>query len=137
MKYLDFVAKGARATIKMILQDVAEHGLEGNSHFYIMFCTKYPGVQLSSAMKASYPERITIVLQNDFHDLKVFDDYFQVTLSFSEKYEVIKVPFESIYKFEDPSESFGLEFSVEVNNLLLEKEFDNIISIESLRNKRD
>ena len=137
MKYISFIEKGLRETVKSILASVSKEGLEGNSHFYITFCTKFPNVQLSREVREKYPERITIVIQHDFYDLAVFDTYFQVKLSFSGKYELVKVPFESIYRFEDPSESFGLEFTVPSSNLLLENEYDNVISIESLRNKKD
>ena len=85
-------------------------GLQGAHHFYITFRTNYPGVVLSKAMRARYPEEITIVLQHQYWDLEVADNWFEVTLSFNRISERLHVPFASIVTFADPSVEFGLQF---------------------------
>jgi hypothetical protein len=53
---------------------------------------------------------MTIVLQHEFWDLEVDANGFSVTLCFDESNERLKVPFESITSFVDPSVKFGLQF---------------------------
>ena len=52
---------------------------------------------------------MTIVLQNQFWDLKVNEIGFEVGLSFDDKPETLVIPFTAIKGFFDPSVQFGLE----------------------------
>ncbi len=103
--------RAQRGIVREALKHVAKGGVMGNHHFYITFDTRDPGVGLSDAMKARYPELITIVLQNQFWNLKVEDDAFEVGLSFNKVPEMLRVPFGAIRQFADPSQQFGLQFS--------------------------
>ncbi len=67
-------------------------------------------MQLSSRMKARYPDEITIVLQHQFWDLTVNDRQFEVGLSFSNIPERLIVPFTALTGFHDPSVPFMLKF---------------------------
>jgi hypothetical protein len=53
---------------------------------------------------------MTIVLQYQFEKLKVDDDAMQVTLSFNNVPENLKIPLASINIFADPSVNFALQF---------------------------
>jgi hypothetical protein len=68
-------------------------------------------VQISKALREKYPEEMTIVLQHQFDDLHVTDDFFSVVLSFDNVREKIQIPFDSLIAFADPSVKFGLQFS--------------------------
>ncbi len=103
--------RAQRGIVREALRHVARGGVMGNHHFYIAFDTRAPGVVLSDAMKARYPELITIVLQNQFWNLKVEDDAFEVGLSFNKVPEMLRVPFSAVRQFADPSQNFGLQFS--------------------------
>lgn len=100
-----------RGIVREALRHVAKGGTMGNHHFYIAFDTRAPGVVLSDVMKERFPELITIVLQNQFWNLKVEDDAFEVGLSFNKVPEMLRVPFGAIRQFADPSQQFGLQFS--------------------------
>ena len=95
--------------IREALRHVAKGGIMGSHHFFITYDTRAPGVAISDVMKAQYPEQITIVIQNQFFDLKVFDDAFEVGLNFNKMPEVLRVPFDAIRQFVDPSQNFGLQ----------------------------
>jgi hypothetical protein len=95
--------------VKKVLIRIENEGLSGEHHFYISFETDHPGVILSDRMK-KYPEEITIVLQNQFEDLVTRQEFFSVKLSFNGIKEVIRVPFDSLTNFVDPSEKFSLQF---------------------------
>lgn len=99
--------------VKNVLRQVAQDGLVGEHHFYLTYYTQSEGVVLSDKMRAAHPEEITIVLQNQFEDLEVDEDAFQVTLSFNNQAERLVVPFKALSKFYDPSVAFGLMFDVE------------------------
>lgn len=96
-----------QSIVRDALRHVAKGGTMGNHHFYITFDTQAPGVVLSDVMKAQYPEQITIVIQHQFFDLKVMDDAFEVGLSFNKMPEVLRVPYDAIRQFADPSQNFG------------------------------
>jgi hypothetical protein len=104
----DILATDAlRGLIRTVLQRVQKRGLPGEHHFYITFDTKAPGSILSKRLKDQYPEEMTVVLQYQFWDLMVYDDRFEVKLSFNTIPERLVVPFASIKSFYDPSVQFG------------------------------
>ena len=53
---------------------------------------------------------MTIVLQYQFWDLFVWDERFEVKLSFTNVPERLVVPFSAVKAFYDPSAQFGLQF---------------------------
>ena len=55
---------------------------------------------------------MTIVLQHQFADLTVADDHFSVTLFFAGKPSPMRIPFDAVTSFSDPSVGFGLQFGV-------------------------
>ncbi len=106
------------AALRGVLRDAlrvveSQGGLPGEHHFYITFETTRPGVVLPDRLRAQHPQDMTIVLQNQFWDLKVFDDALEVTLSFNRKRERLRVPFAAVTAFADPHASFGLQFQTE------------------------
>jgi uncharacterized protein len=105
-------------------------GMPGNHHFYISFVSRAHGVVLPPDILAKYPDDMTIVLQHQYRDLKVFDDSFHVTLSFGGIPKVVKVPFDSILRFFDPSVGFELDFDVKVADDLFEIEPETALGSE-------
>jgi len=73
-------------------------------------------VKLSSRLREQYPQEMTIVLQHQFWDLEVGDEAFEVGLSFSGIPERLRVPFDAITGFFDPSVEFGLQFATVVED---------------------
>ena len=108
--YDALVDDALRSVVRRVLRQVADKGLPGSHHFYISFRSTDPGVQLPEYLRAKYPEEMTIVLQHQYWDLVIADDYFEVTVSFNKQQERIKVPFAALSAFVDPSVRFGLQF---------------------------
>lgn len=107
----EFLAKEAlRSVVRAVLKQIKEEGLPGDHHFYISFHTTAPGVKISNRISAQYPREMTIVLQHQFWDLKVEDDYFEVRLSFSNIPELLVIPYSAVKVFFDPSVPYGLQF---------------------------
>jgi len=109
----EMLVQGAlRNVIRQVLENVATDGLPGEHHFYITFHTNMAGVEMSARLKERYPDHVTIVLQNQFWDLAVGEEYFSVTLSFSDVPERLVVPFMAIQAFYDPVASFEASFDI-------------------------
>jgi len=107
--YDQLVQKALRGVVASVLKKVSIEGLPGRHHFYIAFRTDHPGVAIPEHLRARYPEEITIVLQHQYWDLNVYEDRFEVALSFNKKPETLVVPFEALSGFMDPSVQFGLQ----------------------------
>lgn len=110
INYGQLMHKAMRQLMADVLSDVARNGLPGDHHFYIVFDTRHPGVDMAGSLKARYPEEMTIVLQDWFEDLAVMSDRFSVTLNFGNVPQPIVVPFKAVKTFADPSVEFGLRF---------------------------
>ena len=104
------VENGLRSVIREALRRVASDGWPGTHHAYITFRTDAPGVDVPDSLRARYPDELTIVLQHQFWDLEVEDDFFAVTLSFSKVGHRLVVPFAALTGYADPSVKFGLQF---------------------------
>ena len=142
MNYLQLLQKGLRFVVKSALQEVQQNGFVGDAHFYITFKTNFPGVQMPADLLEEYPKMMTIVLQHEFWNLKVYDQFFNVDLLFEEKIETLSIPFTAIYKFEDPNEPFALDFMVDaIENPMMKKagvkdnSDDNVINLDDFRKK--
>lgn len=112
----DILAQEAlRGVVRKVLSEVVKTGLPGEHHFFISFMTRAPGVRMSERLLAQYDKEMTIVLQNQFWDLKVTDSTFEVGLSFDGQPEMLSIPFSAIKGFFDPAVQFGLTFDVDAN----------------------
>jgi hypothetical protein len=111
IRYDVLLAEATRGVVRKVLAEVAKTGLPGDHHFFISFITKAPGVRISQRLLDQYPNDMTIVLQNQFWDLKVTEAGFEVGLSFDDKPETLVIPFTSIKGFFDPSVQFGLQLT--------------------------
>jgi hypothetical protein len=99
-----------RGLIRTVLQDVARDGLPGEHHFFITFDTRAEDVDIADWLRDRYPEEMTIVIQNWYDGLVVDEDGFSITLNFGDSPEPLRIPFDAIETFVDPSVEFGLRF---------------------------
>jgi hypothetical protein len=96
---------------KRAMAAVAEAGsLFGGHHFYLTFATGMSGVEIPPEVRARYPDEMTVVLQHRFWDLEVTDEAFSVVLTFGGDPARIRVPWDALVRFQDPSVKFGVEF---------------------------
>jgi hypothetical protein len=108
--YGNLMHKAMRGLIQTVLNDVAANGLPGAHHFFITFDTTVEGVEMADWLRARYPGEMTVVLQHWFDDLDVTDVGFAITLNFGNNPERLKIPFDALRTFVDPSVEFGLRF---------------------------
>jgi uncharacterized protein len=112
MRYDQLAQNALRGVVRDALRKVQRTGLPGEHHFYIAFNTKYPGVGLSPRVAERYPREMTVVLQHQYWNLNIFDDRFEVELSFDNIPEKLIIPFNAVKGFLDPHVQFGLQFEV-------------------------
>jgi len=109
----DILAQEAlRGVVRKVLSEVVKTGLPGEHHFFINFVTRAPGVRMSQRLLDQYDKEMTIVLQNQYWDLKVNETGFEVGLSFDGQHENLAIPFSALKGFFDPSVQFALRFDV-------------------------
>ena len=107
------VEDALRGVLRQALEITQAQGLPGAHHFYITFDTTHPGVDIAGSLCALHPNEMTIVLQHQFWDLRVLDEHFEITLSFSGVSQRLLIPFAAVTAFADPHAKFGLQFHVE------------------------
>lgn len=108
--YGNLMHQAMRGLIRDILTDVGANGLPGAHHFFITFDTTQPGVEIADWLRARYPSEMTIVIQHWFENLEVDEDGFTITLNFGNQPEPMRIPFDALRTFVDPSVEFGLRF---------------------------
>jgi hypothetical protein len=96
--------------VREALRRALEQGLIGNHHFYLTFKTHDAGVEIPDHLKERFPDEMTIVLQNQYWDLKIDNDKFEVTLNFQKIPAALVVPYAALTGFADPGVKFGLQF---------------------------
>jgi hypothetical protein len=110
IKYDVLTQEALRGVVRAVLDKIAKSGLPGEHHLYVSFETHGPGVSVSDRLKEQYPDEMTIVLQHQFWDLEVYQERFEVKLSFNNIPERLVVPYTAVKAFFDPSVQFGLQF---------------------------
>ena len=111
-RYDTWIEEALRGVIRRSLTYVVEHGLPGDHHFYLTYRTDADGIEIPAYLKAEHPEEMTIVLQHQFDDLIVNEEAVWVTLGFNEKPERLRIPFDAMVSFADPSVNFGLQLKM-------------------------
>lgn len=143
----DILAQEAlRGVVRKVLSEVVKTGLPGEHHFFISFVTRAPGVRMSQRLLDQYDKEMTIVLQNQYWDLKVTETGFEVGLSFDGQHEALAIPFSALKGFFDPSVQFALRFDVNEDSSDEsappptppsedEKPGEKVVSLDSFRKK--
>jgi hypothetical protein len=124
MDYAGLTQNALRGVIRQALNRAADEGLPGEHHFYVTFLTRAKGVSIPPDLLARYPYDITIVLQHQYQDLRVAEDFFRVTLTFGGVPKILTVPFAAITRFHDPYAQFMLEFEAEDAPIVMDEAED-------------
>ena len=123
-KFLDYkklIKTSLLSVVKHALKQTSEYGLTDGHHFYITFDTGFQKNLIPEYLKKDYPNTMMIVIENEYWNLKVFDDYFSVDLKFKGKIDHLKIYYTSLKSFVDPSVSFTLNLDIEEKNAYSKK----------------
>ena len=113
LDYKSLIKSSLIDVIKHALKKTSEYGISNGHHFYITFDTTNPKNQIPEYLKKDYPKTMMIVIENEFWNLKVEQEYFCVDLKFKGKIDHLKINFSSLKTFVDPSVSFTLNLDIE------------------------
>ena len=128
--------------------DLSKSKISSHHCFYITFFffkTKERDVLIPEKFHKEYPNEMTIVLQNQFWNLKVEDKKFSVTLLFNKVKEDLEIPFNSVVKFYDPFVKFSIQLDStqakpspkKVSNKKTKKIKEKIVTLDDFRKKYD
>ena len=134
INYQKILDKNMLSVFKDILRYIRDNGLSNNNHLYITFLTSHKNVDIPNWIKQKYPEEMTIVIQYEYWNLKVFEKKFEILLSFNDIRSNLSIPFQSIISFADPYANFGLKIRKSLKKKSLKKnKKDNIIEFNKFK----
>lgn len=122
--YNRLIKKAMTGVVKDALEEVRENNSKKKFCFIFEIDTQCKGVILPKSVLKQYPISITLIIQHQYSNLKVFDDYFSVDLSFGGVATNVKIPYKSILIFSDKEN----EFEISLNDIfddMNEFEFDS------------
>ena len=108
IEYQKILDKNMLNVFKDILKNIKDNGLSNNNHLYITFLTNHKNVELPDWLKQKYPQEMTIIIQYEYYDLEINKNNFSITLSFDNIKTNLKINYNAIVSFADPSANFGL-----------------------------
>ena len=108
IEYEKILNKNMLNVFKDILKNIKDNGLSNNNHLYITFLTNHKNVELPNWLKQKYPQEMTIIIQYEYYDLEINKNNFSITLSFGDIKTNLKINYNAIVSFADPSSNFGL-----------------------------
>ena len=127
LDYKSLIKTSLIEVIKHALKKTSDYGISNGHHFYITFDTTHSKNQIPQYLKKDYPKTMMIVIENEFWNLKVEQEFFSVDLKFKGKIDRLKIYFSSLKTFVDPSVSFTLNLDIE----------DKIISKKTEKKKKE
>tara|TARA_B100000963_G_C22590981_1_gene655470 strand:+ start:299 stop:721 length:423 start_codon:yes stop_codon:yes gene_type:complete len=123
--------------LKVVLKNIKENGLSNQNHLYITFLTNDKNVIIPKWLKDKYPEEMTIIIQYEYYDIKIENDFFEITLSFNDVKTKLKIGYDAVISFADPSANFGLKLkSINLNQKKSKQNLEtsnNIINFPTLK----
>ena len=93
---------------KDILNNIKNKGLSDGNQLYVTFKTNDKNVKIPTWLYKKYPEEMTIIIQYEYYDINISKYFFEITLSFNNIKADLKIGFDAIISFADPSANFGL-----------------------------
>ena len=79
---------------------------------YLTYATTHQDVEMPQSVKEQYPEKITVVLQNQFKELEADDESLRVTLAFDGVGTRLSIPYESIIDIAVPAIGVRMQLMV-------------------------
>ena len=140
IQYQKILDKNMLNVFKDVLKNIKENGISDNNQLYITFLTKYKNVELPNWLKQKYPQEMTIIIQYEYYDLVINKRNFSITLSFGDIKTNLKINYNAIDSYADPSANFGLilqksKIQKKVNKKLENKRSkkDNVINFSNYK----
>ena len=124
INYPQILKKNMINVLKDVLQEIEKNDQKTHHHLYITFKTNNKNVILPKWLKKKYSNEMTIIIQHEYWNLKIYEEKFKILLSFSDVKVNLSIPFNAIISFADPYANFGLKLSSEDNSEIKGKNND-------------
>jgi len=82
INYKKIMNKNIINILKDVLKIIDKEGIINGHQLYITFMTNHPKIVIPIWLKEKYPNEITIIIPYEYYNLKIFKNYFSITLSF-------------------------------------------------------
>ena len=109
INYSEILNKNLINVLKDVLFDIRNNGLKDGHHLYITFYTNNNKTIIPDWLKDQFPKEMTIVIQYEYSNLQVFENKFNISLSFNNIKADLSIPFKTVISFADPFANFGLK----------------------------
>ena len=109
--YPKILKKNMLNVFKDVLSEINSKGLKEGHHLYITFDTNEKNVRIPKWLKKKFANEMTIIIQYEFWNLKIYKEYFDVSLSFNDIKTNLSISYNSVISFADPYANFGLKLS--------------------------
>ena len=136
INYKNILSKNMLNVFIDILKYIKKNGLSNGNHLYITFLTNHKKTIIPNWLKEKYTDEMTIIIQYEYYNLNLNKDSFEVTLSFNNIKADLKIPYESILSFADPSSNFGLKLKENKKNKKIKttnKKTNNVIEFSNYK----
>ena len=123
--------------LRDVLINIEKNGLREGHHLFITFITNNKKVIMPSWLKDKFPNEMTIVIQYEYWNFKVFKNYFEITLSFNNIKSNLIIPFKFVISFADPYANFGLQLFKNNKNYELVSEYQEKSNNKKIKSKQN
>ncbi len=123
INYKKIIEETLLQIVRKSLQFIEKNGLDPEeSEIYITFQTKKMGVEIPDFLTEQFPKDMTIVLQYQFENLIVEDEFFCVDLEFGSQMARLKIPYYAVLSYYDKKAGFAMDFKTELPKDFTENE---------------
>ena len=142
INYSQILKKNMLNVLRDVLKEIEKNGLLGGHYLYITYKTNAKNVTIPVWLKKKYPEKMTIIIQYEYSNLKVFEKRFEILLSFNNAKIDLSIPYKSVISFADPFANFGLKLNNDIVYSELKKNKDiknkknNIVNFNEFKKLR-
>ena len=95
INYPEILKKNMTNVLKDVLHEIEISGIKEDHSLYITFNTNN-NVIIPKWLKKKHPNKMTIVIQHEYWNLKIFEEKFKIVLSFNNIKVNLSIPYESI-----------------------------------------
>jgi len=137
INYNQLVRDAHIGVVRNALEIARDKPLVGYYNFYITFNTEHPDVDAPKWIHRDYGSDLTIVLNNQYTDIEVEQDYFAVTIYFKSKPASMIIPYGALIAFNDKNQDFVIGFGNGViPNINTDKDADETTESEDVDDKK-
>jgi len=108
-RHVQVARQAMREAVRKSLSDAIGSEESAVYEFHITFDPRVSGAQIPDWVREQFPNQLTLVLQYRFRELVVGDEAIEVTASFNQQWERVRIPYAAIRQFRDAGAGLALD----------------------------